>query len=56
MWGDCACGHHRNHHPWTGHRWAGCELCAVCHKPSDVHVMVNHQFQRCSCNEFREAS
>lgn len=54
MWGECACGHHRNNHPWTGAKYGTCRLCATCGAPGDRHVFVSHQYTRCECAGYRE--
>lgn len=62
-WCECSCGHHRSNHRWLGYGpygsasgYGGCGRCLQCDKPSQEHVFVTHQFQRCACIEYRETA
>jgi hypothetical protein len=61
MWGECAnCGHgpHRSTHRWDANRYqyTYCTQCTDCDRPERLHGPGTHRFNRCSCNEFREAA
>lgn len=58
MWAECSCGHgpHRATHAWIDNRYRACQVCVVCGRKSREHSPFGHQFQRCSCAEYQEAS
>lgn len=54
----CTCGHDKSIHcdEWNriNGRMTHCQKCQHCNRQSGEHVLVDHQFTKCTCNAFRE--